>query len=541
MSSRPTDIDVKIVHGPHIETLTPHGRAEALAVSAGRVAGIGALEELTSTYPTANVTRMPGELLVPGFNDAHVHPLFAAEPELRVNLEPATVTSTDHALHVLREKASGTPPGDWIVGAGYDVIHAPDPQLDRGLLDSVSTEHPIYVIGSTWHAAIANTPALDAITTDPTIGDESGGYFARDGDHLTGWMFELPHMNVAWSGSDRPDLLPALPRPALVGALRTQHRIFNAHGITSYTDALVTPHTWEAYRQLFKEGDPTTRASVALWHTHRDLLDHGDFGSANDEWLRLVGVKLMYDGAISGGTCLCSRPYASATDTGNGIQVMTRGDLFQIVAELHGRGIRACVHANGDRAISDVLDAVEHAQAARPDERLAHRIEHCSLLDDHLIARIAATGCIPIPFSGFIYHHGDSLVSRYGAERAGRVARHRSLLAAGITVAGSSDYPCGPLDVMAGLHSMTTRVTTSGAVVGRAERVDALIALCVYSAGSAHATGEGTIKGRLAPGLLADFTVLSRDIVRNPDWFQDCSVLATWIDGREVWAAPGTI
>jgi hypothetical protein len=124
----------------------------------------------------------------------------------------------------------------------------------------------------------------------------------------------------------------------------------------------------------------------------------------------------------------------------------------------------------------------------------------------------------------------------YSAERAARVARHASLLAAGVSVAGSSDFPCGPVDVFAALHSLTSRTTKSGLVLGAGERLDVRRALWVYTVGSATATGEAGLKGRLAPGYLADFTVLSEDILQaRSGWPDRVRVVSTWVGGRQVW------
>lgn len=522
--------EITIAFGPRIETLTS-SRPEALAFANGRVLAEGAVTDLQRQYPGAATARLEGALLVPGFNDAHLHPSFAAEQTLRVDLGPDRVRDGKQAIALLRERAKTTPPGEWVIGAGYDVVHPPSPRLDRRSLDKVSSRHPVYVIGSTWHAAVANSRALSVITADPASMGPGGSLSLDDRGELNGWLYELPHMNAAWSGT----VLPPVPPRALADALRAQNSALNARGITSYTDALVTPATWAAYEILRREQGQTARAGLALWHRHRDVglpLGSG-FG---DEWLRFAGVKLMYDGALSGGTCLCSEPYNGPEGTGTGIQVMSKTDLTEIVTELHGQSVRACVHANGDAAITDVLDAIEAARERFPEIRLSHRIEHCSITDDALIGRIAAAGMIPVPFGAFLGHYGDDLVRMYSAGRAAKVARHGSLIKAGVTVAGSSDFPCGPVDVIAALDSMTSRRTKSGRVLGESERLDVRRALWVYTVGSAAATGEAGIKGRLAPGYLADFTVLSEDILAaGPGWPDRTRIVSAWLAGRQAW------
>src|SRR5690606_37297041 len=140
-----------------------------------------------------------------------------------------------------------------------------------------------------------------------------------------------------------------------------------------------------------------------------------------------------------------------------------------------------------------------------------HRIEHCSVVDEALVARIAALDLIPVPFAGYVAFHGDALVEAYGEERLGRMFAHRQLLDAGITVAGSSDYPCGPYEPLSGVKSCATRRTRKGRVLGEHQRISTGEALALFGTGAAAAAGEERRKGRLAPGYLADLVVLGAD------------------------------
>jgi predicted amidohydrolase YtcJ len=214
---------VTIVFGPRIETMTM-SRPEALAVCGGRVIAEGSVADLVQCFPRAVTRVLDGALLVPGFNDAHLHPSFAAEQTLRVDLDPVRAPDRDRALALLRERAGQVPAGEWIIGAGYDVVHSPAPRLNRRSLDTVSARHPVYVVGSTWHAAVANSRALDIITADPGATGPGGTVSRGEDGELDGWLYELPHMRTAWSGSRIPSVLPELPRPALARALRALSR-----------------------------------------------------------------------------------------------------------------------------------------------------------------------------------------------------------------------------------------------------------------------------------------------------------------------------
>lgn len=254
--------------------------------------------------------------------------------------------------------------------------------------------------------------------------------------------------------------------------------------------------------------------------------------------MRLGGVKAFADGAVAGGTCLVEEPFEGTAD--HGIQTLSTAELTDLVSQVHSSGNRLAVHANGDRAIKLVLDAMERAAREHPDVRVEHRIEHCSLVDGGIVARMRELGVIAVPFGSYVAFHGDKLVDYYGLNRLERMFAHRSLLDAGIPVAGSSDFPCGPFEPLLALASCVTRQSvfgrTAGQVLGGSQRISVLEALGLYTTGSARASGETAVKGRLLPGQLADFVVLSENPVRvAPQQLSSIEVLATWVGGEEVW------
>ena len=532
---------VRIFRAARIVTLGG-ADASALATAGEYVVDVGDLATLRDRFPTAEVVDLGGALVVPGLNDAHCHPSVTAETRLRVDVSPASVGGVGDIRRLLAERARATPAGDWVVATGY-VVPADGPRVDRAVLDEVSAEHPVVVVLAHLHFGVVNSRALALAGFDDTTGrvaDPVGGWLGRDGvGRLDGWLYEQAFLGPYFGRRGAPPWVAEPDAEAAVAALAAEQRYLHSLGLTSYCDAIVTPRSWRLYETTRDRGRLTARVGMLLWSPYVEAVrDLGLTAGFGDPHLRYVGVKMMYDGALSGGTCLCREPYPSATGADNGVQLADPDAFDDLVRAVHASGGRVCVHANGDAAIAATLDSIEAAQAQVPSA-VRHRIEHCSMTDRPTIERLAAAGVIAVPFGQFIHHHGERLVEFYGPERAASLLAHRSLLEGGVTVAGSSDYPAGPVPPLVALQSLTTRTTAGGRVLGPDQAISALDALGVYTVGSAHATGEAHLKGRLTPGRLADFTVLDRDILTaDPLTIAETAVLSTWVGGRCAWSAP---
>ncbi|WP_439681239.1 amidohydrolase [Embleya sp. MST-111070] len=514
--------------------------AEAFATLGERVIDTGTLADLRYRFPLAEIVDLGDRLVVPGFNDAHCHPSVTAETRLRLDVSPAAVKDVEDLRRVLSARAAATPEGGWIFAAGFNPAGSAGSRIDRNFLDAISTRHPIVVVLFNWHIAVVNSMALESTGLTDASEAPVGGELGFDtAGRLDGWLYEQAFLEPYWSGTGRPPWVPEPDQDSLMDALVEENNLLHSVGITSYCDAIVTPRVWRTYQATRDAGRLTARVGMLLWSTYFDTAEELGLGAGfGDDRLRFLGIKAMYDGALSGGTCLCSTPYASATDGRNGIQLVDERAFADLVGAVHAKGMRIAVHANGDRAISEVLDAIEAAQAASPGAGLNHRIEHCSMVDDQLLERIRAAGVTPVPFSGSIRQHGPQLVGFYGADRAATILPHRSFLDAGIVVGGSSDYPTTPIAPLTAIASMTTRATAEGQVIGADQRISVLEALELYSVGSAHACGEGDHKGRLAPGYLADFTVLDTDIITaGPEGVSEANVLSTWVGAERVWSS----
>ncbi len=511
---------------------------DAFAVTGEQIVATGTTAELVDRYPAAQVVDFGDAVIVPGFHDAHAHLAMTAEDVLHLDLSHDAVANVDGLFGTIAREVAQTPAGQWIRGSRYD--DQKTGALSRDALDKVAPDHPVLVTQVAAHWGVVNSAALARLGIDESTPDPEGGSYDRSPDgRLNGRLVERALMNVALPadpnvGSNIPASSPQDLQRGVVRAARA----WNAAGLTSVCDALVRPDDIAMFSAVRSAGELTLRLGMLVTIEHYDKVAAlGIGGGFGDDWLRLIGIKMFVDGAIGGRTCLMSEPFRDGS--GTPVQTTPTERLLADVARVHRDGMRVGVHANGDAAIRIVLDAVEAAQKATPRPGLRHRIEHCSLIDDQILTRMKALDMIAVPFAGYAAYHGGALNAWYGEDRTDRMFAHRSFLDAGVTVAASSDYPCGPIEPLLGMQSLVTRAgTDDGVLVGARQRISAAEALRVFTLESAEACGDAGRKGRIEPGYLADFVVLEENLLTaDPASIASIGVQATYVGGRAVYAA----
>ncbi|MGH7707300.1 MAG: amidohydrolase [Vulcanimicrobiaceae bacterium] len=525
-----------------IVTMRPDS-PEAFVSSGERIVATGTLAGLRARFADADVVEFPDAVIVPGFNDAHAHLAIAAEDMLHLDLSIDAVHSLAEITAKLRDRLAQTPAGDWIRGSRYDDAKMTEGRvLTRWDLDEVSRDHPIMVLHVAGHWGVVNSKALELGGLDDGSQPPAGAKFGRDANgRLNGILFEQAIFDYAYpQATRRPQTIaPASTPEDRLRGLGLAMRAFHSAGITSLTDAMVGPADIALFQEAQRRERLTLRVNMLLHYEHyesvRRLGLRTGFGS---DRLRLAGIKAFVDGAIGGRTCLLEQPFEGTSDD-YGMQTTSDADLCDIVRMVHLDGNRVCVHANGDRAIGKLLDQFESAQRERPQPDLHHRIEHCSIVNDTILTRMKAVGAVAVPFGSYVHYHGGKLLDWYGQSRLERMFAHRSFLDYGVAVAGSSDYPCGPFAPLLALQSCITRTGGDGTPLGTSQRITAREALALYTVGAAAAAGEDRIKGRLAPGYLADFVVLDDDpLTVDPATLGDLGIRATYVGGVPVWERP---
>jgi predicted amidohydrolase YtcJ len=505
-------------------------RAEAFAVKQGRFMAVGSSADVrnlaTSRTPVIDGARMT---VTPGFIDTHCHPSGVAEL-YDVNTNLGSIAAIVAAL---RKKAASTPPGFWVSGYMFDDTKLSEGRpLHRKDLDAVSANHPVVVGHRGGHTSWYNSKAFELAKVTRDTPDPRDGRFFRDPDGEPNGRVAENARSVFARVGQRETFTPEQRRERARNGMRHISELLTAAGLTSVHDAGASLEHIRAFQDTYRDG--TLRHRAYLMVRGRDVFNGlkaaGIATGFGDEWVRIGGVKYAADGSASERTMRMSTPYVGTNDYG--ILTMTQQEIDEVVEDAHRAGFQIGIHANGDVTIDMVLKAYEKVLKQWPDPARRHRIEHCSLVNPDLIARIKASGCIPTPFWTYVYYHGEKW-AEYGPEKMRWMFAHRSFLDAGIPVPGASDYMPGPFEPMMAIQSLVTRTDYKGREWGPNQKVTVDEALRIGTIHGAFASSEEKTKGSIEAGKLADFVMLEKDPHDVPPGeIKDIKVHRTVVGGR---------
>jgi predicted amidohydrolase YtcJ len=518
-----------ILHNGHIVTMNAADPvAEAVAISRGRFFAVGKTVDVMN-LAADGVRKMDlgGKTVLPGFIDAHSHPAEAGLSHLRmVDCDLRSISAIQAAL---RERAAKTPAGEWVLGFKYDDTKTEDGRpLNVADLDSAVPDHPVHIVHRGGHTVYANSLGFRKAGIDERTPDPPGGKI--DHQPSTG------KLNGRVAESAQAFFEKVIPH----NFTRDDHRegvkliskMLARTGITSATEAQGTPSDLRAYQDARDSGDLLFRAYCFINYRFIDaMIEAGVRTGLGDEWVRVGAMKLVCDGSISERTARLSTAYEGRPND-YGILVMTEEELYTYGRKAHLAGWQIGTHANGDVGIDTTLRVYERLQRENPRHDPRFRLEHCTVVNDSLIARIKALGAIPTPFSTYVYYHGEKM-RYYGADRLNHMFALRSFLDANIRATQASDYPPGEFIPMMALQSEVTRTDTKGNVWGPKQKITVEEALRVGTINGAYASYEESLKGSIEAGKLADLVVLGRDPFKeNPSTLVTIPVERTMAGGR---------
>jgi predicted amidohydrolase YtcJ len=531
--------DAIFVNGD-IYTQAKPARVEALAIGEGRIIAIGSNDDIEKLKGSrTQVVDLGGHFVMPGFNDAHAHLAAAGMRRLEVDLTgSANLADMQHRIGLKVNKAL---PGEWILGSGWDHTLWPGQALPtRQEIDVMTNRHPAIFVRIDGHIAVANTAALDAAgVTGKTQAPEGGKIDLDAQGQLTGILRESAQGLVF---SKVPPPTPAQRRAAAETSLADAAR----WGVTSAQDC----SRWEdflVYEDLEREGKLTLR--ISEWLRFGDPLDTLKQQLAHhpqDDLMLHTGMLKGYmDGSLGSRTAALLAPYSD--DPGNsGLPQYQQPELDRMATERVAAGFQLGFHAIGDRAAEMALDAFSVAQGAPQahaavgattprDFRL--RIEHDQVVAPSEFELYKKLGVIASVQPSHLLTDMNWAASRIGPERAKTSYPWKQFADNGVPLAFGTDYPVEPINPFRGVYAAIARKNEAGNKEYFPEqKLTVEQALAAYTTGSAYAEFAEKQKGTLAPGMLADFVVLDRDLTTvAPSDILKTQVLRTVVGGTTVY------
>ncbi len=520
-----------------IYTQAKPARAQAIAVRDGRIVAIGSNDEIRKLKGNhTQVIDLGGHFVMPGFNDAHVH--LATGGLLLLEVDLIGVKSLAEMQQRIAEHAKTIPAGDWIIGRGWDHTLWPGEKLPtRQDIDSVTGNHPAVFVRVDGHIAVANTAALKATEMFAKAPDPQGGKIDREANGgPTGIVRETA----------KDQLLAKTPRPTLTQRRRGIELALEnaAHwGVTSLQDN----SDWEdflIYEELEQQGKLTTRISEWLMFNEPvGLLEqHRAHHPADDPMLHTAMLKGFMDGSLGSRTAALLKPYSD--DPGNtGLPQYEQPALNRLAVQRSAAGFQLGFHAIGDRAAQMALEAfAEVERDARENDRwrdFRFRIEHDQVVDADQIEQYRKLGVIASIQPNHLVTDMNWVIERIGPERAKTSYPWKTFLDHGVRLAFGTDYPVEPITPFRGVYAAITRKNEAGTKEYFPEqKLTIEQALAAYTTGAAYAQFAEKEKGPLAPGMLADFVVLDRDLTKvAPAEILKTQVLRTVVGGKTVYEA----
>lgn len=509
--------------------------AEALAVRDGLILKIGSESEISQLIGNqTEVIRRPGSLTVPGFNDAHVHMLDGGASIIGIQLRDCR--DEEDFRDRIAACIEDLPAGTWVQNGNWDHEVWPSKRHpSKGLIDPVTTEHPVMVTRLDGHISLANSLALELAGITHETPDPVGGDIVRNPEtgEATGILIDAAQSLVF-------GVIPEAGDEEIRHTLEAAIAHAAEYGVTSVQDN-TDSRLYGLYEQIRSEGQLTVR--VNAWHPigrQQELIDLGIDGPTGDMWLRRGTVKMFADGSMGAGSAWFFEPYTDDPST-SGLAMASEEVLFRQIREADAAGFNIACHAIGDRANSVVLNAFAEALRLNTDRHnpRRHRIEHAQVVREEDVLRFRDLNIIASIQPSHAIDDMRWAEKRIGRRRCDDAYRVGSFIDAGIHTAFGTDWFVEPLDPRLGLFAAVTREFPSGGPEGGwfpEDRVTLEEAIKAYTTESAYAESMEHIKGKLIENYLADFTIFEQNLFElEPAQWLDTPVVITVVGGKIVY------
>jgi predicted amidohydrolase YtcJ len=531
--------DLVIINGV-AHTMDPtHPLADAVAVYGNRIIAVGPTSEIRQLAGgRTRVIDVHGQLVLPGFNDAHVHFMSGGFQLSSVDLRNAN--TPEECAQRIRDFAAKLPEGRWMTGGDWDHERWPGAKLPtKDLIDKFTPNTPVFVNRLDGHMALANSLALRLAGVTRETKDPPGGLIVRDPNtgEPTGILKDAAQNFV----------FKVIPPPSFdekLAAARAATNHAASLGVTSVQDMSAAADV-SVYQTLLDRGELKTRI-YAVWPLPRwqELAATGVRAHFGSTMLHTGGLKGFSDGSLGSTTALFFEPYVDAPNT-HGIpadEMFPEGAMLERVRGADRAGLQVMIHAIGDRANDNILSIYEQVAKENGDRDRRFRIEHAQHLRPQDIGRFARAKVIASMQPYHAIDDGRWAEKRIGPERAKTTYAFRSLLDSGATLAFGTDWTVAPLDPLLSIYAAVTRRTLDGKHPKGwipEQKISVEDAVRAYTVGSAFAEFQEKEKGTITAGKLADMVVISRNIFEiEPNEIDKAKVVLAVMDGRVVYEAP---
>lgn len=539
-------MDTILVNGKVYTVDNKRSIKEALAIKNGIIADIGTNEEILSLKnDNTEIIDLKGKLILPGFNDSHMHLVNLGYTLSKVSLYG--VSSLDEIGKRIYEyiEENKLKKGTWIMGNGWNQDYFQDEKRfpTRYDLDKISTEYPIVITRICGHVIVANSLALKLLNITKDTPQVEGGYIDVDeyGEPLG--IFREKAIYIVFNS------LPSPLNEEIKRMIKKAVKELNKQGITSVgtDDFGALPNRdykqiLKAYFELKDNKELNVRVNEQCLLGTKDeftsFLEEGYNTSWGDENFRIGPLKILLDGSLGARTAALTKPYNDQHDT-IGILTMEEEELYDLVEFAHKNNTQLAIHAIGDRAIYVAMEGIERALKKYTRNNHRHGIVHCQITDEVLLNKFKELELIAYIQPIFLDYDWKIVRDRVGEELEKTSYNWKTLVNKRVNIACGSDAPVETFNVLYGIYEAVTRMDLNGNPKGGwlpEQKLTVEEAVYGYTMGGAYSTFEENIKGSIEKGKLADLVVLSRDIFEIPkEEIKDVEVEMTIFNGKIVY------
>lgn len=550
-----------IFYGGDILTMneSDNEAVEAVFVKNGRIISIGSKKDIFEQKKSDTVLiDLQGKTLLPGFIAVHTHPDLSAYLHSFIDLSGFTNSTPEEVWEELDRAVKNTPKGEWIFCKGFD------PMLVKGLkapgiskLDFISPENPLVILAQSLHSAWANSKAFQEIGITSKTPDPAPGSFYQKNKNgmLTGFIAEVeaiePFSKAAIEKFDIKQnvvkvyddyIRSGFTSITSMGLFANDRKPFLLYEHLS-TDHPRFIHKGLEFIGMLPEKKPTVRHFVYIKHDTPFLIpetiDNGD------DFFKVVGVKLWYDGSPYTGSMYLNEPYINSELTQKGLNipinhygksVMEKDLFYETVKKYHEKGWQLSIHSQGDRATTEVLEVMKKVFASSKGKDQRHRIEHGVLLPNELLGEMKKLNMTPSFHINHIYYYGQALKNDIlGKKRAKKMLPIKNAIKKGLRCSLHADAPMYPEDPLSLLQTAVTRKTKSGMMIGADEKITVLEGLKSLTINAAWQLHMEKKIGSIEPGKYADLIILDKNpLTVSPETLRNIKVIKTIINGVEI-------